>query len=137
MLLNKTKARIAAVQLLYQKKRINHPHLGEIILLELNNDLSKENKNFIKKLLLFLEQKESIIDICIQKSLINWQQSRIQLIINVILKLALAEKLLYPKISKKIIINDFLEITRIFAEEKIVKFCNGVLDKAIVELEKI
>ena len=49
--------------------------------------------------------------------------------------LAITEKLLHPKLAKNIILNEFIEITRMFSEEKSVAFCNGVLSNALSEIE--
>ena len=42
---------------------------------------------------------------------------------------------MYPKLAKNIILNEFIEITRMFSEEKSVAFCNGVLSNALSEIE--
>ena len=86
-------------------------------------------------MLAFLQENQTRIDKLIQKNLKNWQQKRLQTVTNSILRLAITEKLLHPKLAKNIILNEFIEITRMFSEEKSVAFCNGVLSNALSEIE--
>ena len=83
----------------------------------------------------FQQKNQNRIDKLIQKHLKNWKQNRLQTVINSILRLAITEKFLHPKLSKNIILNEFLEIARLLSEEKSVAFCNGVLSNALNEIE--
>lgn len=137
---SKTKARIATIQLAYHKARIGETTYGYKFILEKSNigkAFSKKDLAYIDNLLLELKTREKEIDIYIQNSLIKWKQTRIQIIINSILKVALVEVIRYPSLSIKIIINDYLEIARFLAGEEVVKFCNAVLDQAIKNLKQI
>ncbi len=132
----KTNARIASVKLCYQKHKLGYSQLGEAILIQkMKKELSQEEQEYAQEMLAFLQENQTRIDKLIQKNLKNWQQKRLQTVTNSILRLAITEKLLHPKLAKNIILNEFIEITRMFSEEKSVAFCNGVLSNALSEIE--
>ena len=127
---------IASVKLCYQKHKLGYSQLGEAILIQkMKKELSQEEQEYAQEMLAFLQENQTRIDKLIQKNLKNWQQKRLQTVTNSILRLAITEKLLHPKLAKNIILNEFIEITRMFSEEKSVAFCNGVLSNALSEIE--
>ena len=97
--------------------------------------LTQEEQKYTQEMVDFQQKNQNLIDKLIQKHLKHWKQNRLLIIINSILRLAITEKFLHPKLAKNIIINEFLEITRIFGEEKSLAFCNGVLNNALTEIE--
>ena len=132
----KTNSRIAAVKLCYQKQRIGNSQLGETILIQkMLGKLTKEEQEYTQEMISFQQKNKNRIDKLIQKYLKHWQQNRLSTVINSILRLAITEKLLHPKLAKNIILNEFLEITRLFSEEKSVAFCNGILSNIFAEIE--
>ena len=136
MNLKKTNARIASVKLCYQKQKLGNSQLGEAILMQkMKKELFQEEQEYAQEMLAFLQKNQTRIDNLIQKHLKHWRQNRLQTVINSILRLAITEKFLHPKLAKNIILNEFLEITRMFSEEKSVAFCNGVLSNALSEIE--
>ena len=118
------------------KTQLGYSQLGEAILIQkMKKELSQEEQEYAQEMLAFLQENQTRIDKLIQKNLKNWQQKRLQTVTNSILRLAITEKLLHPKLAKNIILNEFIEITRMFSEEKSVAFCNGVLSNALSEIE--
>ena len=122
--------RIIAFQLAYQQKKIGASYYTKKFMLE---DLNVNTQKNIIRLLSKLKKKQKKINQLIQTFLVNWKQDRISTSLNIILQLAIAERMMSPKLAKSIIINEYLEITRMFSGEKAVKFCNGVLSNCVEE----
>ena len=100
----KTNARIASVKLCYQKHKLGYSQLGEAILIQkMKKELSQEEQEYAQEMLAFLQENQTRIDKLIQKNLKNWQQKRLQTVTNSILRLAITEKLLHPKLAKKLL----------------------------------
>lgn len=60
----------------------------------------------------------------------NWDPSRLGSLEIVILTIALAELKYSPDVPYRVVINEALELTHRYCDEKAVGFINGVLDKA-------
>lgn len=75
-----------------------------------------------------LEHLEEI-DASIEDKLENWSLSRLAKIERTILRVAAYELLFTPEVPKNVVINEAIEISKIFGDEKSSKFVNGVLSK--------
>ena len=124
---NKRNSRIIAIKIAYQQAKIGVSFYSEEYFLK--KDLSLDAKIYVESLLRSLQKEKRAINLMIQSALISWKQDRIDKTLNIILQLALAEKLLSPNLVCNIIIDEYLEITRVFAGEKAVKLCNAILSK--------
>ncbi len=60
----------------------------------------------------------------------NWKPERLGVLEKVILLMGLAELVHSPDVPVKVVINEALELTRRYCDEKAVGFVNGVLDNA-------
>lgn len=63
----------------------------------------------------------------------NWGAERIARMDQVILKIAIAELLYFPKIPPKVSLNEYLEIAKDYSTPNSNNFINGVLDKLVRE----
>ena len=126
---NKRNSRIIAIKIAYQQAKIGVSFYSEEYFLK--KDLSLDAKIYVESLLRSLQKEKRAINLMIQSALISWKQDRIDKTLNIILQLALAEKLLSPNLVCNIIIDEYLEITRVFAGEKAVKLCNAILSKCM------
>jgi N utilization substance protein B len=59
----------------------------------------------------------------------GWSMERLGPVLRNILRIAIFELMSYEETSIKIIINEYVNITRLFFDEKEVGFANGILDK--------
>ena len=57
----------------------------------------------------------------------NWEIDRIGVVLRALLHSA-AYEIIYSQIPTRTIINEYIEVSRAFFEEKDVKFTNGILD---------
>lgn len=107
----------------------------EIITEELEIDKNEIDVTYIVQILSFLEKNKEVIDEKISSSLDNWKIERISKVNLAILRLALVEMLYLDDVPGKVAINEAIELTKKYSDEKSVSFVNGVLDKAYKALE--
>lgn len=74
------------------------------------------------------------LDATIEEFLHNWRLDRIGKIELTVLRLALYEILHQTDVPPRVVINEALELTGSFGDEKAKKFINGLLDAAIQKL---
>ena len=84
---------------------------------------------YVKQTLIGIENNKEAIDEVIAANLHNWKIDRISKVNLTILRLAAYEMLYNEEVPKGVAINEALEITRRYSDEKSVSFINGVLDK--------
>jgi N utilization substance protein B len=84
---------------------------------------------YVKQALIGVENNKEAIDKVIQENLHNWKLDRISKVNLSILRIATYELLYDKEVPRGVAINEALEITRRYSDEKSVSFINGVLDK--------
>ena len=90
--------------------------------------------DYIKEILLKVEENKTEIDKKIEEALTNWKLERISKVNLSILRLAIGEMLYIEDVPEKVAINEAIEMTKKYSEDKSVSFINGVLDKAFKNL---
>lgn len=139
-ILGKRAARILAVQCLYSiitdkvQDKSTDEKVNDIILLYMNeladSKFSKANQAYLIKLARFAVDNADAIAENISKHLAkDWKIERLPKVVACILKCAVSELFLDKALDSKIIINDYLEIAKLFNHEGEVGFINTVLDK--------
>lgn len=123
-------ARILALNVLYLID------IGKLSIHEAINFVFSEEKNYpepIKKyssyLVIATIQNLNLIDDVIKKNLKNWSLNRLAAIDRNILRLASCEFLCCPETPIKVILNEAIEIAKIYSTKDSGRFVNGVLDK--------
>ena len=92
-------------------------------------DIKELDLTYIKKALIGIENNKEAIDEAISSNLQNWKIDRISKVNLTILRLAAYEILFDEEVPRSVAINEALDITRKYSDEKSVSFDNGVLDK--------
>ena len=92
-------------------------------------DIKEIDLTFVKQALIGIENNKEAIDKIITENLHNWKLDRISKVNLSILRLATYELLYDEQVPRGVAINEALEITRRYSDEKSVSFINGVLDK--------
>jgi len=82
-----------------------------------------------------LDQKQFLEKI-ISKFLENWEISRIALLDNLILKMAVCELLFFDDVPPKVSISEAIEIAKKYSTDDSSGFVNGILDSVYREVEK-
>ncbi|MEG0473430.1 MAG: transcription antitermination factor NusB, partial [Solibacillus sp.] len=73
------------------------------------------------------------IDAALEKNLENWTLSRLPKIERTVLRLAVYELLYATETPNKVVMNEAIELSKTFGDEKSSKFVNGVLSKFTAE----
>ena len=92
-------------------------------------DIKEIDLTYVKQALIGVENNKEAIDKVISENLQNWKIDRISKVNLSILRLATYEILYDEQVPRPVVINEALEITRRYSDEKSVSFINGVLDK--------
>ena len=133
----KSSARLFAVQILFEME-INGKKINSILerftdeyLIEISrlNKTGKADKNHLIKILKGVTKNQKDIDLNINDNLIGWSLSRIDSVSRAILRSALYELRECIDIPVKVIINEYIEISKSFFEGDEPNFINGILDK--------
>lgn len=93
------------------------------------SNISEIDLTYVKQALIGVETHKKEIDEAIASNLHNWKIDRISKVNLSILRLATYELLYDDNVPTGVAINEALEITRRYSDEKSVSFINGVLDK--------
>ncbi|OOM09195.1 transcription antitermination factor NusB [Clostridium saccharobutylicum] len=93
------------------------------------SNISEIDLTYVKQALIGVETHKKEIDEAISSNLHNWKIDRISKVNLSILRLATYELLYDDNVPTGVAINEALEITRRYSDEKSVSFINGVLDK--------
>ena len=84
-----------------------------------------------------LQNNLSRIDDCISKNVAkNWSFSRLDKVMQSLLRLGTCEILFFKEIPSKVIFNEYIEIAKSFFAKNDVSFVNGILN-SIYKQEKI
>ena len=130
MALSRNDSRVLAMVILYQvdlfkRKKIDY-ELDSIIQSNLEN--VEEDCSFVKDLVMGVLEKEEELVTKANQYLNQWNISRLGLTDAAILKIAIYE-LLYTDTPDKVCIDEAIELSKDFSDEKVVGMINGVLDK--------
>lgn len=93
-------------------------------------DLTTIDLDYVKATVKVVNDNLEKIDGVITDSLVNWKLDRISKVNLTILRLAVGEMLYVEDVPEKVAINEAIELTKKYSDEKSVSFINGVLDKA-------
>lgn len=139
---NRTITRENAMRVLYQiflykKNKIDYTTNG--VIEEYMNNIPLEerkiiNTEFLKELVEGVLKNINDIDNNISKYLENWTIDRLGLTDQAIIRISVYE-LLYTNTPNLVCINEAIELSKKYSDEKVSKMINGVLDKIYHEVE--
>ncbi len=124
------KAREIAVQSLFQSEFAPQLSLKEMISATELSDYDPESIKFAEVLLAGIKDKRPQIDSRIQAASQHWKLERMASVDRNILRLAVYElEFTTDKIQPAIIINEAIEIAKVFGTQDSASFINGILDQ--------
>jgi N utilization substance protein B len=124
------KAREIAVQSLFQSEFAPQLSLKEIISATELAEYDSESIKFAEDLLAGIKDKRPQIDSRIQAASQHWKLERMASVDRNILRLAVYElEFAIDKIQPAIIINEAIEIAKVFGTQDSASFINGILDQ--------
>lgn len=98
-------------------------------------DLKTIDLEYIKEVMKSVTDYKEEIDEIIKNSLINWTIERVSKVNLVIVRLAIAEMLYIDDVPEVVAINEAIELTKKYSDDKSVSFVNGALDKAFKNIK--
>ncbi|MEI4771388.1 transcription antitermination factor NusB [Psychrobacillus sp. FJAT-51614] len=121
--MKRRKARELALQALFQLD--NH----EISIEEAIGHVTDEQDSFLTNLVSGVIEHKEQIDASLTEKLEKWSLSRLPKIERTVLRIAVFELMFTEETPAKVVINEALEISKVFGDEKSSRFVNGVLSK--------
>ncbi|RIJ63979.1 MULTISPECIES: transcription antitermination factor NusB [unclassified Rummeliibacillus] len=122
--MKRREAREKALQTLFQLENT------ELTIQEAMEHVMEERTDaFYEKLVSGTVQHQSEIDTALAEKLENWSFDRIAKIERTILRLAAYELMYTPETPKSVVLNEAIELSKTFGDDKSSKFVNGVLSK--------
>ena len=132
----KSSSRLFAVQILYEMELNDKSY--ELILeafsddyfleLEKINNNGKPNKKYIEKLIKGVSNNQKEIDELISRNLTNRKLSNLDSLMRSILRISVYELIYEFKIPKKVVLNEYIEIAKLFFNGEEPSLINAVLD---------
>lgn len=118
----------------YEELRLQYSNNPDIELgnLELDDLIDKA---YMKNICKYLKENSEKINELINKYAKNWTVDRMPKVDLAILKLAICEILFAKEIPSKVSVNEALEISKVYCDDKAPKFINGILGSIINEIE--
>ena len=98
-------------------------------------DLKTIDLEYIKEVMKSVVDHKEEIDEIIKNSLINWTIDRVSKVNLTIVRLAIAEMLYINDVPEVVAINEAIELTKKYSDDKSVSFVNGALDKAFKNIK--
>lgn len=132
MMLERTRARRQALQMLYQRE-ITEQSVAEIIDTRSYSEEDGEPSDYSKSLALGTELNREKIDSEIEATSQHWSLMRMPFVDRNILRLAVYEILFEPEVPCSVAINEAVEMAKAYGTDDSPKFVNGVLGR-IAEL---
>lgn len=104
----------------------------------LKHDLGDDPASFrfAEKLFLRTLDLTEESDAIISRHADNWDLARIALVDRIVLRIAVCEFLTFEDIPPKVTINEAIDIAKSYSTDNSGKFVNGILDAAVLELQK-
>ena len=93
-----------------------------------------ECDDFVKRVFFGANENMKIIDECIEKSIVGWKSARLSVVSKAILRLAIYELMFVDDIPAKVSINEAIELSKKYDDEKAYALINGALNAAAESL---
>jgi transcription antitermination protein NusB len=129
MNINRRKSRELALQALYACEAGNDDTFDNVLQTIADESASSKTISDYAKLLAekTLKSKDEI-DRLLSKHTANWDLKRMTVIDRNILRMAVSELLFFPETPFKVVIDEAVEIAKIYGTDESGKFVNGVID---------
>lgn len=127
-MLERTRARRQALQMLYQRE-ITGDDVVRILADGSYSDEDGEPSDYSRHLALRTEENLEQIDAEIEGTSENWALIRMPFVDRNILRLAVYEIVFEPDVPDSVVINEAIEMAKLYGGEESSKFINGVLGR--------
>ncbi len=87
-----------------------------------------ECDDYVKKVFFGVGENQRIIDEYIEKSIVGWKSSRLSIVSKAVLQLAVYEMMFMDDIPAKVSINEAIELSKKYDDDKAYMLVNGALN---------
>ena len=135
--MKRQKSREKAMELLFSMElsKNTYEETIETFIEDYEMDLKTIDVDYIKNVVTVVTDNLQDIDSRIVNALVNWKLDRVSKVNLTILRLAVGEMLFVDDVPGSVAINEAVELTKKYSDEKSTSFVNGVLDKVLKTLE--
>lgn len=135
--MKRQKSREKAMELLFSMElsKNSYEETIETFIEDYDMDLNTIDVEYIKNVVKTVIDNLEVIDSKVVESLVNWKLDRVSKVNLTILRLAVGEMMFIEDVPGSVAINEAVELTRKYSDEKSTSFVNGVLDKVLKTLE--
>ena len=128
---------IIAMELLFSMEisKNSYEETIECFVEDYEMDLKTIDLEYIKEVMKSVVDHKEEIDEIIKNSLINWTIDRVSKVNLTIVRLAISEMLYINDVPEVVAINEAIELTKKYSDDKSVSFVNGALDKAFKNIK--
>ena len=135
--MKRKRSREIAMELLFSMEisKNSYEETIECFVEDYEMDLKTIDLEYIKEVMKSVVDHKEEIDEIIKNSLINWTIDRVSKVNLTIVRLAIAEMLYINDGPEVVAINEAIELTKKYSDDKSVSFVNGALDKAFKNIK--
>ena len=135
--MKRKRSREIAMELLFSMEisKNSYEETIECFVEDYEMDLKTIDLEYIKEVMKSVVDHKEEIDEIIKNSLINWTIDRDSKVNLTIVRLAIAEMLYINDVPEVVAINEAIELTKKYSDDKSVSFVNGALDKAFKNIK--
>ena len=135
--MKRKRSREIAMELLFSMEisKNSYEETIECFVVDYEMDLKTIDLEYIKEVMKSVVDHKEEIDEIIKNSLINWTIDRVSKVNLTIVRLAIAEMLYINDVPEVVAINEAIELTKKYSDDKSVSFVNGALDKAFKNIK--
>lgn len=129
--MNRSKLREIIITILYQSYIYDDKNISYDIDNLIKENLEIEN-DFVKNAVLYVKEKQITINNLANKYMKDWNIDRLSKVDKAIISLAIYE-LTEADTPSVVAINEAIELSKKYSDEKVTKLINGILDKILHE----
>ena len=129
--MNRSKLREIIITILYQSYIYNDKNISYDIDNLIKENLEIEN-DFVKNAVLYVKENQITINNLANKYMKDWNIDRLSKVDKAIISLAIYE-LTEADTPSVVAINEAIELSKKYSDEKVTKLINGILDKILHE----
>ncbi len=129
--MSRSKLREIIITILYQSYIYDDKNINYDIDSLISENIDIQN-DFVNEAVLFISSHQKELDKMANKYMKNWTIDRLSKVDRAIISLAIYE-LLYTDTPNVVAINEAIELSKKYSDEKVTKLINGILDKILHE----
>ncbi len=130
-------ARVSALQALYEIDSTDHVPADVVVNRLIDTPLPPDGETFLRDLVAGVMKHRDRLDALIQKYAPAWPVAQIAIVDRNILRIALYELSGATATPQKVVINEAVDLAKLFGSDNSSRFVNGVLGTAVAGSEKI